>query len=527
MSPRSSRAGGGPLRPDGGADPDAGAADGDTPADRADGWRRRGREALARRVGVDARALAALRASLGLLVLADLLFRARELTTFYTDAGVLPRAALAAFSPMFARFSLHAQTGSTAGQAALFLLAGCLAVALTVGYRTRVATAGVAAMHASLYARNAYLMTGGDALLLVALFLGVFLPLGERWSVDALRSDRDPRSRVASMATATLLAQPVVVYLANAAFKHRSDPWMDGVAVQYVLELQQFSVGLGPYLTAYPGLLSAVNWLWIGMLVASPLLVATTGWRRTLVVAAYVLAHVGMLATMRLGLFPLVVVALLFVYLPPSVWDALEGRLEARGVPERLRRPFDGRVARSDGLAVPPWLRRAGRVGATVFLAVFLVVSVAWPATAVGVVDPAEHDAVPDPGGYTWTLFAPNPPVTTRWYVAPATLDSGEEVDAIDGSAVEFDPPADAADTYPSTLWHRYLTDMRWAGDAEREYLAAHLCRRAGTFRDGEATEVAVYVLEQRVPSAGGGDPERTELITYDCSATPGAATAG
>jgi hypothetical protein len=488
---------------------------------------------LDRRFGIDSRGLAALRIALGLLVLADLLLRGQELATFYTDTGVLPRATHEALYPTLARLSIHTVTGSTAGQAVLFLLAGAIAVAMVAGYRTRLATAGVAFLHVSMYARNPHLTNGGDGLLALALFLGVFLPLGERWSVDALRTraaGATPRSWVASMATATFLAQPVVVYLANAAFKLQSDVWMGGTAVQIVLELEQFSVRLGPHLTAYPALLAAINWLWVAMLVASPLLVLATGWRRSLVVAGFALAHLGMLATMRLGLFPLVVVGLLLAYLPPSVWERIERRLQAgRDLQATFQRALAGRLGPARGPRLPTEARRGGRVAVTVFLAVVLVASVAWPATAVGLVDADGHGAVPNLDGYTWRLFAPYPPTATTWFVAPATLETGERIDAFDGSSVEWGPPPDAADTYPSTLWHRYLGDVRWGGEGVHRSLADHLCRRAGGYADAEVTEVSVYVLEQPVPSAGGrtssnagasggGETERTELVRHDCA---------
>ncbi|WP_211694219.1 HTTM domain-containing protein [Natronomonas salina] len=492
-------------------------------AGRGDSLRERGRDAVDRRLGVDARALAAFRISLGLLVVADLLFRARELTTFYTDAGVLPRAAHAEFFPTLARLSIHGLTGSTAGQAVLFLVAGCAATALAAGYRTRLATAVVAVLHASMHARNTYLMNGGDALLVLALFLAVFLPLDRRWSIDALRRREASAAtgpRVASMATATVLLQPVVVYLANAAFKLRSDAWTGGTAVRTVLELEQFSVLLGPHLTAFPGLLMAITWLWVAMLVASPLLLVATGRRRTLVVAAFAVAHLGMLATMRLGLFPLVVGALLLLYLPPSVWDRIERGPVARwNVSGTLHRTLDGLSPATSPVRLPPEVRRLGRITATAILAVVLVVSVLWPAAAVGVVDTTQYESVPDPDGYTWKLFAPEPPSHTRWFVAPATLESGGEVDALDGSAVEWGPPADAAETYPGTLWHRYLAEVRWASHGERVYLAEHLCRRAEGSTDAEVTAVTLYVVEQPVPSAGGGEPERTELVSHDCRA--------
>lgn len=505
-----------PLSPDGGS-----------ALDRSGGGvaalRERGRAALARRLGIDARGLAAFRIALGLLVLADLLFRARELTAFYTDAGVLPRATLAEVAPMQARFSIHALAGSTAGQALLFLVAGCLAVALLVGYRTRAATVGVTALHASMYARNSALMNGGDALLILALALGAFVPLGGRWSVDALRrreSGAEPtRTWIASLGTATLLVQLVVVYLSNAAFKHGSDPWMGGTAVRTVLELEQFSVLLGPALTNYPALLAAINWLWVAMLFASPLLLLTTGWRRSLVVAGFAAAHLGMLATMRLGLFPLVVIGILLLYLPSGVWERVERRaVTDQSLPARLVSFLGDRTGPAGEPRLPPRVRRIGRVSATVTLAIVLVASVLWPVTALGVVDTTEYDSVPDPDGYTWTLFAPNPPSETRWFVAPATLESGRQIDALDGSSVGGEAPDDAAAAYPSTLWHRYLSEVRWNDGAELRALGDYLCRRAGIYADGDVTEVALYAVERPVESVGGGPVERTELVRRNCA---------
>ncbi|EMA42416.1 hypothetical protein [Halobiforma nitratireducens] len=49
------------------------------------------RRAFERRLGVDARALAAFRIALGLTLLFDTLHRSRNLVAFYTDEGVLPR----------------------------------------------------------------------------------------------------------------------------------------------------------------------------------------------------------------------------------------------------------------------------------------------------------------------------------------------------------------------------------------------------------------------------------------------------
>lgn len=467
--------------------------------------------------------------------MADLLFRARELPTFYTDAGVLPRAAHAAAFPVLARLSLHTITGSTAGQAVLFAVGGGVALAVTVGYRTRLATAGTVLLHGSLYARNPHVLNGGDVLLVLALFLGVFLPLGTRWSVDAVRSTRGSGAglaahgdRVAGLATATLLLQPVVVYTANGLFKLRSDAWTSGQAVRYALELEQYSILLGPSLTAVPDLLVGLDWAWMGMLWLSPVLVLAIGRLRIAVVAAFLGAHLGMLVTMRLGLFPLVVGAMLLPYLPSSVWDRLERSATAASLDARLAglagSVLDAAsVSRGAGVPgrsdLPPSVRRLGRTVAVVVLVAALLTSVLWPAAALGAAEGTPADRIVETDDYPWTLFAPNPPTNVVWFVAPVTLASGEEVDGLHGGPVDWSEPADAADRYPSALWLRYLNELQGAGEGEYRPLAAYLCRAAGARTGGQPTTVSIYALERPVEAAGGGDVTRHERYRGACPA--------
>src|SRR5215471_7874435 len=76
---------------------------------------------------LDLRSLALFRVALGAVLLGDLIWRALDLTVFYTDFGVLPRAALLdKFSPG-PRFSIHLISGQFVFQAILFLLAAAFA----------------------------------------------------------------------------------------------------------------------------------------------------------------------------------------------------------------------------------------------------------------------------------------------------------------------------------------------------------------------------------------------------------------
>jgi hypothetical protein len=509
------------------------------------------REWLVRRVAVDRRALAAFRIAFGTLFVVDLALRSRYLGAFYTDAGVLPRAALEARHPAFAAISIHALSGDAWLQVLLFLAAGVAGVAVLVGYRTRLALVVSWILLVSLHARNPIVLNGGDSVLRRLTFWALFLPLGSRWSIDAVRrrtspSDADAASddsggvtdridgvltdRVAGFATAALLVQVVVVYATNAVVKYRADIWPSGRAVRYVFSLEQFTVFVGDRLAAVPPLLTAIDWLWLGLLTVSPLLLLLTGRLRTLLAAAFAAGHLSMLATMQLGIFPLVAVAALLPFVHGEAWD----RLDESGLPARVRRAYVTRVAGPLGTGVCDRLpslslpavgpdqstRRAARrwthAGIRVLVAALLVALFAWNAAALGYVEVGD-DAAVDPVQYRWDMFAPSPPLSDGWFVAPGVTTDGERVDAFGGGTVQWTPD-DVSATYPTARWRKYLVSLWWSDDdLLQRALADHLCTRWNRTHAADLRNVSVYVVEQRTRFDGPEPTESTRLVDYDC----------
>jgi hypothetical protein len=488
------------------------------------------RRAVLRRLAVDRRALAALRIALGLLLLADLVLRSRALVAHYTDRGVLPREALRATYGPLADISLHALSGGVALQVALFGLAGLAALTLTAGYRTRLAAVVSWLLLVSLHARNPMLLNAGDSLLRRLLFWGLFLPLGRVWSLDALRQDAAARSEsdgrgptVAGVATAALLAQVVLVYAVNAVIKLRSEAWLNGIAIRYVFGIDHLTILLGDALAGQGALLSALGYGWFGLLVLSPLLLLLTGWPRALLAVAFAGGHLGMAFTLRLGLFPLVSMAALLPFLPPRVWDLAEARL--RGfVPSDSRTRVRNRAERlvawlPAGPTLPDGLRASGRRAATVVVAALLVAVLLWNGISVGAV-PAPAEVQDASEQYRWDMFAPEPRRTDGWYVAPATLPSGERVDAWNGGAVSWDPPPETASTFPTHRWFVYLLDLRRPGGADlRDEFGAHLCRRTAVRHGATPTNVSVTYVERPVRLDGPTETRRVDLGTYGCRA--------
>ncbi|MFW6317741.1 MAG: HTTM domain-containing protein [Halorubrum sp.] len=496
------------------------------------------RERATPSLGIDPRALGAYRVALALLLLADLLvYRLPAVSAFYTDDGVLPRSTLAELYPALETVSIHAISGAAWVQTGLIAVAACAAVSLLVGYRTRASTGLSLVLLASLYARNPFVINGGNTILVVFLFLSLYLPLDARWSMGASgsdgcddRGDVDDRNvdnegpnddgsdgadrRVCSLGTAVTLLTLVSIYAANVVSKYRSDAWMSGIAVPRIFQLEEFVVLFGPFVSEHFAVLAAINWLWIALLSASVLLLVPLEPLRAGAALAFVSAHLGMAATMRLGVFPFVMVAVLLLFLPPWVWDAVEA------LASRLPRP-GGQPLRSDGgngadpaSPTPSLVRRGVRTGAALLLVGVFVALVWWQAAGVGLVDLPESESAGELSEVSWSFFAPNPPDTSSWYVVRATLDSEETVDAIDGGAVSFDRPPDAAETYPTTLWHQFGHRVRDAGETQYRPVAAYVCERA----DRSVDSVTVFHVEQTVDQNGPvGDPEPQERISATC----------
>jgi hypothetical protein len=521
------------------------------------------RAGVTRRVGVDPRALAGMRITLGTLLFADLLLRSRYLVAFYTDNGVLPRATLRATRPTLAAISLHAQWGSATAQAVLFAVGALAALAVALGYRTRLATLVSFLLLLSLHARNPVVLNGGDSLLRRALLWGVFLPLGTRWSLDAIRREasngsdtggRGATGPVATVATAGLLLQPVFVYGTNAVVKLRGDAWPSGRAVRYVFHIDRFTVFLGEYLVDAAAVLTLIDWLWLTLLVASPFLLLTTDRVRTALAGAFAGGHLSMALTMRLGLFPLIAVGVLLPYVHDELWDWLEAMLPTErlrtageiavgdrsvgaddGSPSALQ-PLRARLhtarsrlhtarsgprtvrtrlhtARSRLRTVRTGLHHVGRVVATLLLVFVLV----WNAAALGYVEIGGQGSV-NPERFRWDMFAPSPPKEVVWFVGAGTLEDGTRVDAYADKELDWDRPPEVTRNYPSVRWRKYLVSLYWDREPRlNRALAAHFCSRWNRTHETKLRNVSVYAVTERISLDGEWPPERNQLVTHEC----------
>jgi hypothetical protein len=286
---------------------------------------------------VDLRTLALFRTCVGLVLFVDMLRRFSDLRAFYTDAGVLPRSWLADLTGPW-RFSLHFASGDAWYEALLLAIAALAALALTFGWRTRLAGFVSWLLLTSLCTRNPLILLGGDYLLGCLLFWGMFLPLGARWSVDAAlsRTPPPPDDQHWSWASTALILQVLSVYFFGALMKTGQEWWPDGTAVYYTLNLDGYSWPWSHWLLNYPELLRGLTYFvyWLEML--GPLVALTpffTQPLRFIVLLLLMTMHTGFLLLLAIGFFPFVSLASLTVLLGGWFWNGLERRLQlGRGI---------------------------------------------------------------------------------------------------------------------------------------------------------------------------------------------------
>jgi hypothetical protein len=374
---------------------------------------------------------------------------------------------------------LDASFGWQAGLAVAEAAAG---LALLLGWRTRTVSVLAWALVASAQSRDVMVISAASHLLRQFLFWGMWLPLGARWSLDARRRPSEPGEAVLSMASAALLLQVVLVYVANVIYK--SDPaWRtSGEAVFMALSQEGYTRPLGRALLAWPGLLRVLTHATFALESLGPLL-AFIPWRnerwRLLAVALFISFHAALAVTMTLGLFPFISIAGWLVFLPGALWE------------EGVEKPLFRRS---------PWPINAAAA------ACFALV-VCWNLRPLlpelKRLDPLAHLLRIE---QRWMMFAPRPREVDTWWVVVGTDARGTETNLWTGeSPVNWKRPTDLAAFFPNDTWKQYFHNLR-SGTAPRARLFAEWLARRWLAQHpgaGPFTKLEVFQLEESIYRRG------------------------
>lgn len=300
---------------------------------------------------MDRRLLGLFRIYFGFLLLIDVLRRIPDSTFFYSNEGVLSNH-FSLYAPMirpyFSIFNAFSTPAEVKVAFVLTAIAHCFYIA---GYRTRIAQIVSFVLYTSLNTRNHFVENGGCVMVALVACWSMFLPLGDRFSVDAvLKSLRARRDHTAAslndregirpdssphitLVALIILLQIAVCYFFNTVHKHGLT-WKNGEAVHWVLWQNRIATTLAAWLRMHEP--AGFSWLASkGALVIegiAALLVLVPFWHRITRPLNFVLTtglHLGIAALCTLGPFSYVMVALNGLALTPNVFDWLAKRVRS------------------------------------------------------------------------------------------------------------------------------------------------------------------------------------------------------
>lgn len=295
-------------------------------------------------LSIDPRTLGLARIALALVLLLDLSKRFCAASFWYANDGLLPNHT-GLWSPNRSYHFSFLWGASEAGEArVLMLLIGAAYVGLLFGYRTRICQVLALLGILSLQVRTDILSNGGDFVLAILCVWTVFLPMGRRFSVDAVLADSkavpqrelapfgaertQDRTPFVSLAVLAVHLQIAVIYFFNAATKTGAT-WRDGTAIHYFWHQVRMLTpgGLWAQQNLGSGMSTALSWSTLAMEWAIPALVLSPWgkpWTRRVAVLFVFLLHIGIAAVANIGIFSPVMMAFSMLLFVAADWDALE-----------------------------------------------------------------------------------------------------------------------------------------------------------------------------------------------------------
>jgi hypothetical protein len=437
---------------------------------------------LKRPFTLDLRALALLRMGVAAVLLIDLGIRSTDLEAHYSNLGVLPVSVLYERLWTAYQFSLHTMSGLWQVQALLFLAASAAALALLFGYHTRLATAVSWLLLVSVQNRNPLIGQGGDDLLRMLLFWGLFLPWGRVFSRDARQQPPPKTTAYFSAATVAYVVQLALLYWCTALLKTGHEWTRDGTALYYAFSLDQVLLPLGRLLYPHPELLRLLTFgTWYLEMLLPVLLFIPVGvhWWRLVFLGVLLGFHLGISLTLYVGLFWLINIVSAMGLLPPIAlnWLTRRGQLPL----QRLRSwhtrlptwqlPWQLRIERRSEWGISArHLLRAMREN----LVIAVLAYVCW--WNLDGILPKPRWLMGEPlrwFGYLfrvdqhWGMFAPTVFKDDGWYILEATTTTGRLLDLNRaGQPISYTKPSSVVALFPNDRWRKYSENYLFVNNA-------------------------------------------------------------
>lgn len=268
--------------------------------------------------------LGLVRIAFGLLMICWTFSLLPDLLTFFGPNGVVQSAP----SVRYAWGLLHIFTSERAAIVVWVVLLAA-AIALTVGWHSRLAALVVFVVVMSFERRNIFVFNSGDVVLRIEALYLVLAPSGAALSLDRLRTAGSFWSAQvrAPWVLRLMQVQLSLIYLSTVHDKLTGTTWNQGTAVSYALRLSDLAaVPVPHWLSTNPELMNLATW---GTLVLE-LSLGVLVWNRRVrpwILTAGVLMHLIFVVTLAVAFFSFGMYVLYLAFLPTEAADRVVGRV--------------------------------------------------------------------------------------------------------------------------------------------------------------------------------------------------------
>lgn len=504
--------------------------------------------AIGKRFHIDTRSLAVFRVVAGVLILADILSRLRNFHFFYTDQGVVPVSLAMDLAPSNA-FSVFYLSGDPTFTMALFVVHFLVGIQLILGYYTRFAIVASFLFVVSVDFRNPIVTSYADILFRHLLFWGMFMPLGARYSVDAIRSDGPPKRVYTGLAAPFVLLQMMFMYFSNGMHKipYREE-WFNGESMLGIMHYDTISFFLGDYIREFPLILQIGGIKWYTLMLGSPMLLLFVGRQRYLLASLYGFGHLVLAVTVRIGAFPYAALMGLMLFCQDEAWSDARYFADRFGIPvdryvETTTRHGERLEARLPRFALRDRVPPIARIGTSLQVIAVVIILLAGIFMIVpnlqtaGLVDDDEAVPLEDTVGDGQSMFRLTQPDwqyyqgpirSDQYYVFAGETEDGHRVDIYNDRPLSWDRPyGEQNHKQFETYRHRfYMHTVRQRADDRYDdrvldHYQDYMCENY-RWEDSELKRFNMFYIQERTTIDDVDDyreySQRTRLIdTHGC----------
>lgn len=431
----------------------------------------------------DARALSLMRILIALIIMIDLVVRLSDLEAFYSDTGVLPLYAL--FKDLWNPYyiSIHTLSGLWQVQLLVFILSFFCACMLLIGYRTTLFSFLCWFLLLSLHNRNGLILQGGDDLLRMVLFWGMFIPWGDRYSCDRLLNDANLPRHLLSVALIAYTLQLWYIYTGSALLK--GPEWSQTyTAMYYAYNVDQITYPTIKLIYYHPELLKAFTCLAYYFELLVPVLFFIPykhGAFRAFAVILIVLFHFLNSVTLFIGLFPFIGMVTAVGMLPASVMDKFDSRFyKLRIFLSNFYLKIAYRLQYVIAWKRPTYIHHPVydkiKTAVLIFLTLFVF---DWNFSNISFINKKLSDDLRFIGyslrlDQNWGMFAPGVFKQDGWYVLEGTTKNKKQFNLLEpGKELTFQKPLSIVSMFKNDRWRKYSENFIFP---ENEFMRGYFC---------------------------------------------------